>query len=135
MRTGFFYKQTLFVPAILAGLILCVLAPVGTAGQTDTADKTIQHLLAYVASSELTFIRNSRHYNAREASAHMQKKYAHFKNEITTPEKFIELCASRSLLSGKPYQVINRQGETLKTSEWLTTELTVYRNMHAKEVR
>ena len=49
----------------------------------------------------------------------MQKKYAHFRDKIKAPEDFIELCANRSLLSGKPYLVINEKGEKISVSEWL----------------
>ena len=57
------------------------------------------------------------------------------RDEIDTPEEFIELCATRSLLSGKPYQVINKHGETVDTSEWLTAELNEYRNSATAGVR
>ena len=103
--------------------------------QTQPADETIQYLLEYVGRSDLTFLRNSGRYTAQEASEHMQKKFEHFRDEIDTPEEFIELCATRSLLSGKPYQVINKHGETVSTSEWLTAELNEYRNSATAGVR
>lgn len=128
MRTRFLYKQKVSLLAILAGLFCCMLVTASNAGPTETTDKAIQHLLEYVARSDLTFVRNSGRYTALEASGHMQKKYTHFRDEIATAEQFIELCASRSLLSGKPYLVIDGHGETLTTSEWLTAELKTYRN-------
>jgi hypothetical protein len=64
----------------------------------------------------------------------MQKKYAHFRDKIKAPEDFIdELCASRSLLSGKPYLVINEKGEKISVSKWLRTELVVHRTSVAGE--
>lgn len=54
-------------------------------------------------------------------------------DKIKAPEDFIELCASRSLLSGKPYLVINEKGEKISASEWLRTELVVYRTSVAGE--
>ena len=77
------------------------------------------------------FIRNDVRYSGKKASEHMQKKYAHFRDKIKAPEDFIELCASRSLLSGKPYLVINKKGE--KISARLRTELVVYRTSVAGE--
>jgi hypothetical protein len=128
MTTTYFHRQV--VPILtFAVTVFFFLSPTSSiGGQTDPTDKTIQHLLEHVARSELTFIRNSGQYTGQEASEHMHKKYEHFSDEIGTPEQFIELCATRSLLSGKPYLVINKQGETIKTSEWLTAELEEYRN-------
>jgi hypothetical protein len=57
----------------------------------------------------------------------MGNKYRHFKEDIKTAEDFIERCASRSLLSGKSYLVINEQGEQVRTSEWLEAALAEYR--------
>ena len=63
----------------------------------------------------------------------MHKKYRHFRQDIETAEDFIERCASRSLLSGKPYLVINEQGEQIRTSEWLKAELLSYRSRNTGE--
>jgi len=105
------------------------LFPANSHGEEVTpVDTTVQHLLDYVARSDLTFIRNSGRYTAKEASEHMNNKYEHFRDKIQTPEEFITLCATRSMITGKPYRVINEQGETVKTSEWLNTELDAYRN-------
>jgi Family of unknown function (DUF5329) len=95
--------------------------------QVAHVDKTVQHLIAHVAQSGLISIRNDVRYTGKEASEHMQKKYAHFRDKIKAPEDFIELCASRSLLSGKPYLVINEKSEKISASEWLRTELVGYR--------
>ena len=128
MSTTCFHKQMVSILAVAVTVFLFLSPSSSIGGQTDPADKTVQHLLEYVARSDLTFIRNSGHYTAREASEHMEKKYEHFRDEIKSPEQFIELCATRSILSGKPYLVINKQGETTKTSEWLNAELNEYRN-------
>lgn len=131
MASCFFHKHIFSLVTAVSTVCIFLSPTVSNGGQTESVDKTIQYLLEYVAGSDLTFIRNSGQYSAREASEHMQKKYAHFRDEIKTPEEFIELCATRSLLSGKPYRVINKQGETLQTGEWLTTGLNQYRNSRA----
>ena len=119
----------------LSALFLLLLAPIIHGGETVLVDKTIQHLIAYVAHSDLTFVRNARQYTGKEASEHIQKKCAHFRDEIKMPEDFIELCASRSLVSGKPYLVINQKGETIGTKEWLTAELALYKKTIGDEIR
>lgn len=107
---------------------LLLFAPLSRGGQPARLDETIEHLIAYVANSDLIFVRNSEKHTGKEAAEHMRKKYAHFRGKIDTPEDFIELCASQSLLTRKPYLVINEKGETVSTKEWLSTELALYRN-------
>ena len=104
------------------------------AGHTLVIDgeKTVLHLIDHVAESGLTFIRNNDSYTAAEAARHMNKKYQHFRKDINTAEDFIERCASRSLLSGKAYLVINEQNEHVRTSEWLELELADYRERNTE---
>ena len=93
---------------------------------TEQTEQTIRHLIGYVSGSDMTFVRNAREYTPHEAAEHMLKKYRHFRDDIETAGDFIELCASKSLLSGKPYRVIDRQGNALPTSDWLRTELAAW---------
>ena len=113
-----------------AGVVLavCLVLATGPARSAPTAqiEQMIQHLIGTVSGSDLTFVRNASEYTPDEAAAHMQKKYRHFRDKIETPEDFIELCATRSLLSGKSYLVIDRQGNTLRTSDWLRGELAAW---------
>jgi hypothetical protein len=115
---------------VAAGIALavCLLLATGPARSAPTAqiEQTIQHLIGTVSGSNLTFIRNASEYTPDEAAAHMQKKYRHFRDDIETPEDFIELCATRSLLSGKHYRVIDRQGNERRTSDWLRGELAAW---------
>ena len=67
---------------------------------------TIKYLLSFVENSECTYIRNDKAYTAKEAVSHMKRKYAHFRDDIKTPEDFIRLSASKSLISGKPYMTL-----------------------------
>ncbi len=124
------HRRTVSLLAIIATTLLLLIPAVSHAGPVCAVGKTVQHLLAYVARSDLTFIRNAERYTAQEASEHMRKKYEHFKNKVHTPEDFIRLSATRSMLSGKPYLVITAQGETVKTAEWLADELATYRKIN-----
>jgi hypothetical protein len=87
------------------------------------AEETIQHLIHHVAGSDMTFVRNDSEYTPDEAASHMLKKYRHFRDDIQTADDFIELCATRSLMSGEPYRVIDPQGNERNTSDWLRAEL------------
>jgi hypothetical protein len=90
-------------------------------------NQTIEHLLNFVSSSECYFIRNGKSYDGEDAAEHIRKKYEYFKEEIDTPEKFIELAATKSTSSGEPYFVKCGEEAEILSSTWLTTELLNYR--------
>lgn len=88
----------------------------------------IEHLLHYIDTSDCSFIRNRKSYNSIDAGAHIRKKYAHIKNRIKTTEDFIRYAATKSSLSGRPYQVICNK-EKMATAEWLAQELYRFRGI------
>lgn len=93
----------------------------------------IDHLLAFVAASDCTFIRNGDAHSAEDARTHMQRKYEHFEDKIDSAERFIELAASRSTLSGKPYHVDCPGDERRTSAEWLLQELARYRAFNSAQ--
>ena len=115
----------------LMGLLLTV--PVSATGQqAEDLDTTIQHLIDYVRESDVTFERNIFRHDSVQAAAHIERKYQYFRNEIDTPEQFIELCATASLVTGKQYLIVDGQGDEIPAGEWLNTELVRYRLQHAE---
>ena len=97
---------------------------------TDSLDESIKFLLDYVAKSDATFIRNGQAHAPQEAVNHIKAKYEHFKSEIKTPEDFIRLAASKSLLTGQPYLVRTPDGKEMRLDEWLTAALKQRRAEH-----
>jgi Family of unknown function (DUF5329) len=100
------------------------------AGQTfaaESLEQTVNYLIDHVAKSNGTFIRNGASHTPAEAVAHIKAKYEHFKNQIKTPEDFIRLSASTSLLTGKPYLVRTPDGKEMRLDLWLTEALKQYR--------
>lgn len=93
----------------------------------ESLDETINYLLDYVAKSNATFIRNRQTHTPQEAVDHIKAKYEHFKSEIKTPEDFIRLSASKSLLTGQPYLVRTRDEKEMHLDEWLTRALKQHR--------
>ena len=89
--------------------------------------KRFSYLLQYVANSKAVFIRNGSEHTPAEAVDHIKAKYAHFKGEIKTPEDFIRLSASKSLLSGKPYLVRESNGKEIRLGTWLNEALKAHR--------
>jgi hypothetical protein len=93
----------------------------------ESLDQTISYLLDYTDNSKATFVRNGTSHSPAEAVNHIKAKYEHFKDQIKTPEDFIRLCASKSLLSGKPYLVRLSDGTEIRLDAWLTKALEAHR--------
>jgi hypothetical protein len=110
----------------LASAILIVTFA-GQTFATESLEQTVNYLIDYVAKSDATFIRNGVSHTPMEATAHIRAKYAHFKSEIKTPEDFIRLSASKSLLTGKPYLVRTPDAKEMRLDVWLTQALKQYR--------
>ncbi len=115
-----FFRRSLLV--LLISLVLA-----GQIAAAESLEQTIDYLINYVANSKATFIRNGTLHTPAEAVAHIKAKYDHFKNDIKTPEDFIRLAASKSLLSGKPYLVRTPDGKEMHLDAWLTDALYAHR--------
>ena len=100
-------------------LFSCFVVHGGEPGsQWENAANVFTYLIDQVAKSHLTFIRNGVEYSSQEAADHIRNKYEYFKSQIKSPEDFIHLCASKSLMSGKPYLVSTVQGK-IPVEKWL----------------
>ena len=110
---------------IIAGTLLLLVLAMPIARADPLADE-IAHLIDFVRTSSCTFIRNGSDYTGREAADHIQAKYEHFKDEIRTVEDFIDRAASKSLMSGKPYEV-RCTGKTIPAADWIRAEDADYR--------
>jgi Family of unknown function (DUF5329) len=94
---------------------------------TETVGEIIRYLLDYVVRSDCTFIRNGEPHTGKEAAEHFKSKYEHFKKEIKTPEDFIQMAATKSMITGKPYLVKTTDGTEISCAEWLGKILADYR--------
>jgi len=100
-------------------LFSCLIAYGGEPGiQRENTDKVIAYLIDQVAKSHLTFNRNGTEYSSQEAADHIRNKYEYFNSQIKSPEDFIQTCASKSLVSGKPYLVSTAHGR-VTVEKWL----------------
>ena len=108
-------------------LFSCFIAHGGEPGsQGENPEKVIAYLMDQVAKSHLTFTRNGTEYTSQEAADHIRNKYEYFKSQIESPEDFIHVCASTSLVSGQPYLVSTAQGK-VPVGKWLGEILIKYR--------
>jgi hypothetical protein len=98
--------------------------------RADSSAAEIAYLLRFIRESPCTFIRNGSDYDGAAAADHIEAKYEHFKDEIRTAEDFIDRAATKSLLSGAPYQVRCGSGARVAAAEWLRDTLHSYRAQH-----
>jgi len=105
--------------------------PALNADVPDSQQHEVLHLLEFVRTTSCRLERNGKQYNGAEAFDHIQKKYRHFRDEITNTEQFIEKSATRSAVSGA-YYYIHCGGNNRKTGGWLLDELARYRQAHGE---
>lgn len=86
------------------------------------ADK-IERLLAALEASDATFIRNGAEHSGKQAAEHLRLKLRHAGSRVETASDFIEHLASKSSLSGKPYQVRTGDGKVVDARAWFEERL------------
>ncbi len=123
MRRRRFWITISLVAFLIVGIRCAVIA--------EDLEAVIRYLLQYVQNSEVVFIRNNREYSAHEAEDHIRKKYQHFKEQIKTPEDFIQFAGTKSLLSGRQYRVRLKNGKTMLSQKWLEIALEEYRKKNS----
>jgi hypothetical protein len=112
---------------LLYPVLWAIASYAGVESGNDSLAESINYLLSYVKQSDCIFIRNGKEHTTQDALSHIQKKYDHFRDEIKSPEDFIRLTASKSLLTGKPYLIKTKDGNILKSETWLLKALEAYR--------
>jgi hypothetical protein len=108
-------------------LLICLL-PLPLVAGDGHLQAEIDHLIQTIQSSNCAFIRNGATHSSAEAIEHILKKYEHFKDKIQTAEDFIEYCASKSLLSNKPYQIECPGQDSVQSRLWFLEELKRFRS-------
>jgi Family of unknown function (DUF5329) len=112
--------------------VLLVMCSALSAPAAESLEQTIAFLLHRIETADANFIRNGQTHTSQEAVAHVRAKYEHFKEQIKTPEDFIRLAATKSLLTGQPYLVRSRDGEEMPLSSWLSNALREHREKEGK---
>jgi hypothetical protein len=101
---------------LLLGLWLAPLSAVGADGPAAEAQR-IEYLIRSIEQlTDAKFIRNDSAYDGKAAAEHLRLKWREAGARIKTAQQFIELCGSKSSVSGRPYQIRFAEG-TLLTSE------------------
>jgi Family of unknown function (DUF5329) len=84
----------------------------------------IEKLIKFVESQkDMKFIRNGTEYSCADAAKFLRGKMDAMGGEVTSAREFIERIASKSSMSGQPYQVKFADGKTMLASQFLSDEL------------
>jgi hypothetical protein len=112
----------------LLGLLLflpqCNL-PVHAVQQSSSVQSEIASLLTSLEQSGCQFNRNGSWYKGADAKNHLTEKLQYLEDNVTlqSTEQFIEMAASSSSVSGKPYMVKCGNAPPVQSRVWLLEEL------------
>src|SRR5688572_23989412 len=110
----------------LVGAVLLSAAAAAVPVRPAVEQAKIDYLLGELQASPATFIRNGREYSGKRAAAHVARKLKFAGKRVQTARDFIIGVASRSLDSGKPYEVRWNDGKRQPLGEWLFELLARY---------
>jgi len=117
-------------------LFLLLLIPSALWARDAGEKKRIEHLLQTV---ELLkgggFIRNGTEYNAKDAGKHLRAKLQLAGERVKTAEDFIELCASRSSISGDAYKIRLADGTLTEAAAFFRARLRAFDVAHKPPVQ
>ncbi len=109
-------------------LVLCVVVfDAAFADVPAEQVKEVKHLLAFVKNSGCIINRNGTDHPAEKGIEHIEMKYDYFRDDIKSTEDFIEYSATKSTMSGDYYMVSCPGKKTIRTQDWLMTELKRFR--------
>ena len=115
----------LIMVAVLLLLTLCS----GTAcALSDLETKRIDYLIVSVETlNGAKFVRNGKEYDGKKAASHLRLKLKNTADRVQSAEDFIQICASKSYLSGKPYLIVFPDGKTMTSEEFFRQKLKGYK--------
>ena len=116
--------------AILALLFLARPALALGPSRSPAEQAKIEFLLGEVKKSDDVFIRNGKRYSGSRASAHLSTKLRFAGNRVHTATEFVLGVASKSEETGKPYEVITREGHREPLRDWLLARLQLHEKAH-----
>jgi hypothetical protein len=111
---------------LLFSVLLCGALVAGVNAQAAAASEAqkIEYLIRSVEQmSNAKFIRNGDAYDAKAAADHLRLKLRNAAGHCKTAEDFIRLCASKSSVSGKPYQIRFADGRVMTSEAFLRQKL------------
>lgn len=113
-------RRLLLAAALAFHVAVSAAAPLATPAWAE-----IDALLTRLEASGCEFDRNGSWYSGARARAHLLRKFEYLKGKvpILSAERFIELAASASSSTGKPYRVRCGNGSPVESRLWLIGQL------------
>ncbi len=96
-------RRTFFILSLLFGFGFSATV---SAALSDAQEARINAMLAALGKQHsLIFVRNGSDHTAAEAESHLRLKLSKTRKRLDTAEQFIDKVASKSSISGAPYEV------------------------------
>jgi hypothetical protein len=105
------------IAIVLLSLICCSVDPASAAEPTEK--ERIDAAVLRVEKSDLTFIRNGAEHNGKDAADHLRLKLRNAGSAVKTFDDFVEKVATKSSISGKPYEVKLKDGTKVELAKWI----------------
>ncbi|OYU95696.1 MAG: hypothetical protein CFE21_11195 [Bacteroidetes bacterium B1(2017)] len=99
--------------------------------QAVNEENKINQLIVFIEKSDAKFVRNGTEYSAVDAAKHLRMKREKAGTKIKTAKEFIDNIASKSSMSGEPYQMKFKNGSVINVRDMLYHEL---KKIEAKQV-
>jgi hypothetical protein len=116
---------------LLVFLLASAFVAAGSAATLAPVARTeIDTLMARLEASGCEFNRNGTWHAAADAKSHLLRKlkYLEDRGSVETTEQFIELAASGSSMTGKPYLVKCGNAAAQESATWLRAQLQLMRS-------
>jgi hypothetical protein len=107
-------------------VLMFVRAAVHAAGPAKPATEAemIEALIKAVEElKDAKFVRNGSEYDAKDAAAHLRRKWDAGKDQIKTARDFIRAAGTKSSVSGKPYLIRFKDGKEVPSETFLSGKL------------
>jgi len=107
--------------------IIIQFAELAAADVPSSQKPEIEFLIETVRTTDCKFDRNGKKYDGKKAASHLERKYKHYKDEITSTETFIEYSATKSMITGADYYIICPGAAPVRSQDWLLQKLSEFR--------
>lgn len=116
----------------LVPLALLAATAVAAATPPPVTQREVAQLFAALDRSGCRFERNGSWYDAAQAHAHLQRKYEYLlrRDAVDSTERFIDLAASRSSMTGRAYAVQCPGQPAVDSATWFRRVLARLRAAH-----
>ena len=119
-----------FLRVLTLALLGAVCLGAGAAPTPPAIRAEIDGLMSRMVASSCQFERNGSWHKAEDARTHLLRKLEYIEGRretLQSAEQFIDVAASKSSFSGRPYRVKCGAAEPLPSKDWLNRELKALR--------